>query len=158
MLLVNILNVRLHLEDKGEYSIYEDISIILADNNILTICMYCNNINKLNELYVLNPQIGYSLFKCANSFNLVKLVIYTNKMHLEIALLPFQCEDSDKIVEVAMKQLLFALDKVKKLEVEMIERYGKDTETLKNSLVLDAISKGVNSKDTSGEFIHVNDK
>lgn len=139
----NILYARIHLEDTDEYTMYEDLSIILSCNDTITICMLCNNISKLNELYAFNPQIGYSIFECANSFALVKLVRVTNKIQLEVTLLPFQCEDSDKIIKISIKQLLFALDKLKKLEDEMRDKYEKSTEDKKQHLVIEAVSKRI---------------
>ena len=52
----------------------------------------------------------------------------------------------------------FALDKLKELEIKMIEKYTKDTEITIHNLVSDAIYKNTNNKGTSGKFIYVNNK
>lgn len=155
---INTLNIRLHLEDTADYKMYENLSVILARNDSVTLCMFCNNISELDRLYAFNPQIGYSLFEVSSKVALVKLIRLTNKVQLEVTLLPFRCEDSDKVLEISINQLLFALDKLKKLEIEMIEKYTEDTEATIHNLVSDAISKGTNNKGTSGKFIYVNNK
>ena len=112
---LDTITVRLHVEDTGLYRIYENLSVIVTPRAV-HITLLCSNLYELNKLYAFNPEIGYALFKCAHEVNLVKFEILGNDTILNIILLPFTKEDSDKNIEIALNQLLYGLDKLKNLK------------------------------------------
>ena len=60
---------------------------------------------------------------------------------------------SDKNIEIALNQLLYGLDKLKKLEKELSDKYERITAEKIHKSYIETLNNSENNKSNSGAFI-----